>query len=160
MKITEDHIREDYMGNVYNGETIHGLKRWLKIVRTASHTTFCGGFYRWAADKPVDRMSDEYRKLTAEKITCKRCRSILGLENKSSDEPDYYLILDTSNPNKIYPIVACKTQSGLKFDIHNLIDQNDSKYVEDNCRIVGVKEVSNIKIDIIPKGYDIILTKQ
>ena len=168
MKITEDHIRikyiEDYIGNVFNGETIHGLKQRPESELPA-YSTFCGLDHRWSTDDPPTGSPVSSRELAkiAEKITCKRCRSILGLSYEHSEKPDYFLIIDTSVSSLPSNVTACETLGEIKEYIKKVIQDEDidlSTCNTDRFRVVGVKEVSDIRIDIIPKGYDVILTKQ
>ena len=154
-------IREDYIGNVYKNKTTHGLKRGiidkhLNRFLPPSFSSFCG---IWLTNEPVPHntnLTDNGRALLAGAITCKRCRSILNLSIEHVEEPDYYLILDIDD----YPIVARKTLGEIKIVLHDLIDKEGAKYVETDCRIVGIKEVEQFSFKIIPKGYDIVLHKK
>ncbi len=174
MEIRGDYTMEiggDYMGNVFNGRTVHGLKRSAN--GPTPNSTFCGCDHRWSTDDPStgSTISSPALFRLAKKITCKRCRSILGLSNElkvvnslpSPEKPDYYLVLDTgrgdNEPNAI-PIAIAEDIDELKEILCEKVELIEPEYVNDNYKVVGVKEIKELNFEIIFKGYDVILTKQ
>lgn len=149
-------IREDYIGNAHNGSVVHGLKRGNN---TTLDYSFCGVFFPSIG---VELLSNDERALQSGAVNCKSCRNILNLSFRS-EKPDYYLIIDMADgiPEDVPPVVAStKNEEYLKVILGHEIDRVGYEYVKANYRIIGVKEVENVLIDITAKGYDIVLTKQ
>lgn len=151
-------IREDYIGNITNGETVHGLKRLPEDTRGREpHPSFCGCDHRWSADDPV--RNEDVNGL-AEKITCKRCRSILGLGYEASEKPDYYLIIDTSGDTKPVEVKLVDTideaEKFLERKLNEGVETPDSIC---KFRITGVKEVECYYHGILSQKYKVKLRK-
>ena len=160
-------IRNDYVGNVAKGKkgkTIHGLKYNLH----KENSIFCGSNYNGGIyHRPaVDALSEVGVKHLAEAITCKRCRDILGLSNKSprkSERPDYYLIIDTSVCSLPSTVTACETTPEIVEHIKSVINSENVDLGvcnTDRFKIVGVKEVEQLHVKIVLKGYEVELHKQ
>ncbi len=91
-------IRKDYVGNVSKGKTIHGLK--YNTHKPTCIDLFCGCNPNGTTHHiSAEKIPEINRKAIAETITCKRCRSIIGLSDEASEKPDYYLIIDTRDEN-------------------------------------------------------------
>lgn len=157
-------IREDYVGNVVRGKTIHGLK--YNTLNRSSIVLFCGSNYNGCAHhRSAEKLSEVDKKSLAETITCNRCRHILGMSNKSpkkSEKPDYFLIIDTASgiPKVLVPVAACRSTKELKDILDHEAGRQGFDHVKTYYQVVGLKKVEDIHFDIIPKGYDVVLTKQ
>lgn len=157
-------IREDYIGNTYVHETIrgtiHGLKR-SRDIRQEPHSLFCGCTHKWAEGfKPGPSESD--RVEMAERINCKRCRSILELSHEASEKekPDYYLIIDTSGDTKPVEVKLVDTiEEAEKFLERKLNEGVETPDSICKFRITGVKEVECYYHGILSQKYKVKLRK-
>ncbi len=157
-------IREDYIGNIYKNKTTHGLKRNIdknnNPYHSPSFSSFCG---IWLANEPIlhnTNLTDNDRALLAGAITCKKCRSILNLSLEQSEEPTYYLIIDTSGDTKPVLVELVDTiEEAEKVLAWKLNEEDETP--DDICkfRIVGVKEVERYYHKIKSKEYKVKLYK-
>ncbi len=154
-------IRDDYIGNSRNtSETVHGLKKaerhWMD-----PHVLLCGTTRgSWNIDFANGTKDKEE---LVEKVTCKSCRRILGLSHKHQGEPDYFLVLDTCVCALPGTATVCETKADIIEHMRKVVKDEDINVGTCNTsrfRIVGIKEVENLVVNIVPKGYDITLTKQ
>ncbi|KKK86326.1 hypothetical protein LCGC14_2764390 [marine sediment metagenome] len=157
-------IRTDYIGNVYKDKKIHGLKRNTDKYGNFQSLAFCGCNYNWTDYRPpCPNPAENDRALLAGAITCKRCRSILNLSLERAEEPDYYLISDTTKgiPEDMpIPIAVCKSEEEVKDILKREAILHTANHVRIYYKIVGVKEVVKFSSEIISKGYEIKLHKQ
>ncbi len=126
-------IRKDYVGNVYKGRKVHGLKRDINksgdSTQLPTLSSFCYYRFGWDAPKESSSNSRELAKI-AERITCKRCRSILGLSNTKTGRifdlsvepalaPKKDNIAVGNSDNDIHPVRFTNKQMGLIKHIMN-----------------------------------------
>ncbi len=146
--------KNDHVGNTA-GKVIHGVKK-ADYSHNGSNKSYCGLLaWHWVPKSEVGGM--------VQQITCKACRKILGLSNKHNEKPDYYLILDTGGGEGEFnstPVAVSEDIDEIKEIIDHEIERVGLEYIEDNYRVVGIKEMEDILISIKPKGYEITLTKQ
>ena len=157
-------IREDYIGNsAINCGVLHGLKDSAEH-NDAYPRSFCGAIvgYPPPVGMSNEKMTDEQLLELTSRITCKRCRHLMKLP-KHIEKPDYFLVVDTSDGilEDVSPVVAAtQNEEYLKTILSAEADRIGFERVNNYYRVIGIKEVSDIHIDIKPKGYDIVLTKQ